>query len=82
MSRCVARQIAISRGQTWSAMLATMQEHSSYERRDPRSQTRIGPRTAVPPSILERLQRNQLGIMLAVVLTVAAAAVLLLRLNG
>ena len=82
MSRCVARQIAISHGQIWSAMLAAMQEHSSYERTEQRPKTRIGSRAAEPPSIRERLQRNQLGIMLAVVLTVAAATVLLLRLNG
>ncbi len=58
-------------------MLAVMQEQSSYERPDPRADHPPGARDAAPTPISERLYRNQFGIILAVALTVAAAAVLL-----
>ncbi len=58
-------------------MLGSMLEHSSYERPRPLADHTVSSRTAAREPLLERLYRNQLGIILAVVLTVAAAVVLL-----
>ena len=74
MSTSVARHIAVSSPSETTANLPAMQQRSTFERQGRPDEMPAKER----PPLAERLWRNQLGIALAIALTLAAASLLLL----
>lgn len=78
MCTSVARHIAISSNARSVGILGAMQQRTTLE---PANDPERGSGKPRPPFV-QRLWRNQLGIMLAVALTLAAVGILILSRQG